>query len=55
MFMVLYEANKDDATDCLLTTELNMFMGASYVVTVHRGPARVIGEVEHRPAHSHHR
>ncbi|MFN3432175.1 MAG: magnesium/cobalt transporter CorA [Candidatus Sericytochromatia bacterium] len=48
MFMVLYEADKDDDTDCLLTTELNMFMGANYVVTVHRGPARVVGEVEHR-------
>ncbi|RYY35380.1 hypothetical protein EON62_02530 [archaeon] len=35
MFMVLYEADKDEVTDCLLTTELNMFMGVDKLYGVY--------------------
>src|SRR4051812_36578489 len=41
---VLYDAN----TQLLSTNELNLYVGANYVVSVHRSPVRAIGEVRRR-------
>jgi magnesium transporter len=48
LFFVVYEVHPVPLTRVLQTVELNLFLGASYVVTVHRGNASVIAEVASR-------
>jgi magnesium transporter len=48
MFLVLYEAGLDPRSGHLKPTELNVFLGENYVVTIHRGPAPVIDTVQTR-------
>lgn len=45
VFLVLYELSVRGLDNKYKHTELNVFLGKTYVVTVHRGPATVIDEV----------
>lgn len=45
LFIVAQAIDFSVQDDTLATTELDLYMGANYVVTVHRGPLPVLGEV----------
>ncbi|MDB5097017.1 MAG: magnesium and cobalt transport protein CorA [Cyanobacteria bacterium RYN_339] len=48
IFLVVYEVRPERLSHRLNTVELNIFFGANYVVTMHRGTAEVISLVETR-------
>lgn len=48
IFVVVYEVRAEGLSNTLKTTELNVFLGPNYVVSVHRGHASVIDEIDRR-------
>lgn len=47
-FLVLYEVVADPTNGRTRALEIEMFVGSNYVVTIHREPAPVLDEAEHR-------
>lgn len=46
--MVFYSLRLQDREGSLLVNELGLFVGQNYLVAVHRGPMREIGEAQRR-------
>ena len=53
LFVIVHNVLYDDETKRLTTNELNLYVGANFVVSVHRSPVRAVDEVRRRAeAHS---
>ena len=48
LFVIIHNVLYDDGTKRLTTNELNLYLGANYVVSVHRSPVRAVDEVRRR-------
>ncbi len=53
LFVIVHDVHYDTTTHVLSTSELNLYIGANYVVSVHRTPVHAVDEIRRRAeAHS---
>jgi magnesium transporter len=48
LFIIVHHVEYDDAGAEVASSELNMYVGANYVVTLHKAPLRAVAEVRRR-------
>ena len=48
LFIIVHNVRYDAGAESLSTSELNVYLGANYVVSVHRSPVRAVQEVRRR-------
>lgn len=51
LFVIVHAVHYDERTEQLSTSELNLYIGPNYVVSLHRRPLRAVAEVRRRAEH----